>query len=249
MGQNILLGPLVIPANLLSIGLAALIVYLYFRLLRTEKQDVVHPVFDCLMNGFLYALLAWKLSPLLYKPAFFFQDPILILYYRGGRTELLIGLLVFLLYMTYRWLKQTVSLTALANVILLIAISAGFIEALLVPDLGRTAAETTWLHTIFPFENHPVHLYQMFLHLLLLIWVVWKGVDLRSRRWLGGTLLVYALISLLLTGLKAYPFPLLGLIPPLYFYLALLVLAIIILILEWKRRIATLDNRQSDSIS
>ncbi|GGK12843.1 hypothetical protein GCM10010965_02320 [Caldalkalibacillus thermarum] len=247
MNESVIIGPLVIPVNFVSYGLAIFAVLLYYLKWHTAVADREKRLSaDILLSAFFYALLAWKLSPLLFRPLFFLQDPVLLLFYRGGYKELWVAVLVFSVYLLFKTKKQSLPLVNQLNLLILITIVAGFIQSVLTRQRGNQI-EWTWLADLLSLEAHPVHLYQMFWHVLLLMWIVWQGFHPQSVRWLGQALAGFSSGQLLISTAAREQMPLLGLIEPRQFYFFLLVIGFIMLIkARCEKTIDCLEIRSAD---
>ncbi|MDQ0338922.1 hypothetical protein J2S00_001708 [Caldalkalibacillus uzonensis] len=53
--------------------------------------------------------------------------------------------------------------------------------------------------TVLHLDQHAVHIYQLTLHTLLLLWVLWKGFPINFRVWMGQMLTGYGAEHMLIS--------------------------------------------------
>ncbi len=88
------------PLLYLLIGVAGGSVVLF---LTTKRNKAVREfTFDLLSGFFLFLILTWKLLPVLLSPLEVISNPLLILYSTGGRSGIVLGLIIGIIYLVYR---------------------------------------------------------------------------------------------------------------------------------------------------
>jgi hypothetical protein len=229
------LGPLTINQSFIyyfiSVGMG--MVCLYFFL--STQKELRTKLFDTLFNSFIFAFLAWKLSPILFNPSRFISDPILLLYYPGGFYEVLLGLLTGLSYLLYKSYRLQLTKEALIYSFLSIYLVSGFVYHFLMQGTGDEV-QAEWLINI-GYTHHLTYVYQMIIHLFMLLWIIIGRVDISTDIWLRRGLIVLGGLKLLILLIHpVQPLPVIWILPSILFYLILLCIGIVLELISIKVR-------------
>lgn len=212
------IGPLMIKKSWLILGLSlafGYLVYYYYLRKHTELRETLSGLYT---NALFWFFILWKLSPFLFKPSLFINDPIVLLYYRPGNKETILALIIASGLILYQLLRMNLSFYAVFNALFLISSVTAFGYYFFAEEQGM-AVESPWLASIL--SHHPVHIYYMFLYLILTVGCLFWKNGLESPRLYRSCL---GLVSIGNSGLALFqPYPyLLGIKESIFWLVVLL---------------------------
>lgn len=193
MPDVVQMGPLQLKGTLVALLLACVLGFWLMRRVLQRLDRVDQGIDDLILNGVLIVFFTWRLGGLLTQPSLLWQSPMKLLLTAGSNMEIIVGIVLAYIYLTYQVRKRAIPWRLLLDIFAIGAASAVFLYAALTPTFG--------LPTTLPWgigvegtvsRFHPDHAYLAFLLLPLLVWQ--QLLAARSTTVLGsGKLLKYSL--------------------------------------------------------
>ena len=196
-----MLGPLIIKKSWVVIlaGLIAGFIFLRFYPVQEKNSDVQ----EVLLNGMIYFVLAWQFGTVLTRFDLVLSDPLTALYYPSGIKEFTLGLLVFGGYVWWQHHRQRVTVPRLLAGLICIGSPALFLYYFIYESYGLEI-QTQWLNWL-TVTHHPLHIYQMFIHLPILLMIVANRHRLHPSAFVSKTMIGWGGAQWLLTFVDPAP--------------------------------------------
>jgi hypothetical protein len=183
MPDVIQIGPLQLQGTLVALLLACVFGYMLMRraIQQWSREDQIEPISDdrvvvkgiedLLLNSALIVFFTWRLGSLLTQPSLLWESPMKLLLTTGSNMEVVVGLVLAYIYLTYQMRKQGFEWRPLLDVLAIGAAAAVFLYATLTPTFGLLTTLPWGIGvegTVSRF--HPDHAYFAILLLPLLVW-------------------------------------------------------------------------------
>ncbi|CAN7739022.1 hypothetical protein [Paenibacillus sp. LjRoot56] len=182
MPEVVQIGPLQLQGQLVALLLACVLgFWLMRRVVRQwnrielEVSDTdrgaVKGMDDLILNSVLIVFFTWRLGSLLTQPSLLWESPMKLLLTAGSRMEIVVGIVLAYIYLTYQVRKHGIAWRVLLDMLAIGAASAVFLYAALTPSFGLPT-QLPWgigvEGTVSRF--HPHHAYLAILLVPLLVW-------------------------------------------------------------------------------
>jgi hypothetical protein len=130
--ETIQFGPFLVKASWLIILFSLLCAYAVIVIYLRKDEPLLNQLSSILGNAFLFYVLIFKFSFLLFRPSILLNNLKGILFFTGGAKGAILGLVISLLYITFQLYKQRLFV---CNVLL----------ALLYGGAATLTAESIWM--------------------------------------------------------------------------------------------------------
>lgn len=182
MPEVVQIGPLQLQGQLVALLLACVLgFWLMRRVVRQwnrvdlEGHDTdrgaVKGMDDLILNSVLIVFFTWRLGSLLTQPSLLWESPMKLLLTAGSRMEIVVGIVLAYIYLTYQVRKHGIAWRVLLDMLAIGAASGMFLYAALTPSFGLPT-QLPWgigvEGTVSRF--HPHHAYLSILLVPLLVW-------------------------------------------------------------------------------
>lgn len=191
--NTISIGPLTLQGDLLIL-LLSIFGGLLFMSYQMRRNDEKHSTLkDMWFNTAILFIITLKLSPMLFSPAFFLRDPILLLFYPIDHKQIFIALICSILFVVYYTFKKKLDI---------LVVSQSFVYLYLFGSVIYLMAASRPSFMLWGlYEATPVFLiYQLLVVSILLIWTIWTKVE--TKTYLIGVSVVYGLAQIVALTLK-----------------------------------------------
>jgi prolipoprotein diacylglyceryltransferase len=182
MPEVVQIGPLQLQGQLVALLLACVLGFWLIRRVVRQWNRVEMEVpdtdrgagkglDDLILNSALIVFFTWRLGSLLTQPSLLWESPMKLLMTAGSRMEIVVGIVLAYIYLTYQVRKHGMAWRVLLDMLAIGAASAMFLYAALTPSFG--------LPTLLPWgigvegtvsRFHPHHAYLAILLVPLLVW-------------------------------------------------------------------------------
>ncbi|KRE68780.1 prolipoprotein diacylglyceryl transferase family protein [Paenibacillus sp. Soil750] len=182
MPEVVQIGPLQLQGQLVALLLACVLGFWLMRRVvrqwnRVELEGpdtdrrAVKGMDDLILNSVLIVFFTWRLGSLLTQPSLLWESPMKLLLTAGSRMEIVVGIVLAYIYLTYQVRKHGIAWRVLLDMLAIGAASAVFLYAALTPSFGLPT-QLPWgigvEGTVSRF--HPHHAYLAILLVPLLVW-------------------------------------------------------------------------------
>jgi len=192
--EAVQLGPVLVNWSLLSLLLSAAAGYMAAFVIMRWSGRKDSSLLDVLLNGMIFGLLAWKLTPLLTQPKLLWQAPLKAVMMPSGETGIWIGCIVAGIYTLVRAFRGGISLRLLVDLLAYGTIVSLAVRSLLNGWQYGAQTDLPWGISLHDpaYAYHPLNVYQLlFAAMFALIFLFrrmkpgegWAG---KVLLWLGG---------------------------------------------------------------
>jgi hypothetical protein len=169
MSDVIAIGPFLFRTNWLVWLLSGISGYVFLHFLLNERKEYRDKIEALLSNALLYYLVIWKISPALFHPSLFLNNPLSILYLPSGNKGVLLGIIVASISVFIGAYRAKIPIYVLTNLLIAFYAMAGFVYYLFQRQYGVPISQDSWHLGL---THHPIHLYKLLLFFLLIVWVL-----------------------------------------------------------------------------
>ncbi|BAD76366.1 hypothetical protein GK2081 [Geobacillus kaustophilus HTA426] len=192
MNDVIDVGPLLIRTSWLIWLVAGAGGYLFWRVVWTGSSEQRRCIQQLLIDGVFVYLVVWKISPVLMDPSLLWHNPLGVLYLPGGDRGVMLGAVTAAAVTIFRTYRQNIPMHLLVNSTIVVYLGAHFVYYLFERPYGPPLVH-------FLFALHPIHLYQLFLAAVVMLWTIWQRNPLERAEytylfltiWGGGQWMIW----------------------------------------------------------
>ncbi|MED1781643.1 hypothetical protein P4V43_07390 [Brevibacillus fortis] len=188
----IIWGPLIIKYECIAIALSALTAYMSMKYWMKNQIVVSKLIMEDIANVLFWAFLIWKFSVILFNPVSVLNNPYYLLYFTGGERGIWLAAIVVLCFLYIQSQRRTISFWLYAAVMTVGLFTYQFV------------------YSLFPLLfNHPMQsrlydLSQLFLAIVLLIWMYRTKERIGNPHVINQLILWYSMGQIFSGFLKGY---------------------------------------------
>lgn len=238
MSDIVSFGPFLLRTDWLVFLLSGVGGYVFLNGRLAECLTYREKIKDILLGAAFIYLIAWKVSPAIFSPSLIIDNPLGILYFPVGNRGVVLAILITCIYTGFRLYREKIPFVMFANSSVFLFSMAGFIFYLFQRVEGRQVT-WGWINKLNYSGSvyHPIHLYQIFCFLLLILWVYIQRKPLRESYYFRNFLIWFGLGQLAISLVSKQSKLLFGLSTEQWVFFVFVLTGLILEIFLWKRTI------------